>query len=310
MEIHKQNAEPWKVTLVDTGEATLTGGRLARVSDYLNDTFCFTYGDGVADVDIQALVQPPGRYGAIGLDGYQVQQCQEKPDGDGGWINGGYFVLEPLYQALLEQGVLEHVPTTPATPKHLGFEAQRALAERLGDGYDLYGYLEDDLIVQDPLFFHKIFWFQQHMGSDAVLLPHRMELFWQPDRLLEKLYIDGAVPEADLKALLIHTAEPMAAPLPGGNIVFAPPANPHSGCFFLTHGQLQHWSEQPWFLDGDSSYVSPLESAATLGICKTFRIYKPHLAYAAFLELQHWGTSFRNLIGNGVTPPDPVATSG
>ena len=95
MEIHKQNAEPWKVTLVDTGEATLTGGRLARVSDYLNDTFCFTYGDGVADVDIQALVQPPGRYGAIGLDGYQVQQFQEKPDGDGGWINGGYFVLEP-----------------------------------------------------------------------------------------------------------------------------------------------------------------------------------------------------------------------
>ena len=95
MEIHKQNAEPWKVTLVDTGEATLTGGRLARVRDYLNDTFCFTYGDGVADVDIQALVQPPGRYGAIGLDGYQVQQFQEKPDGDGGWINGGYFVLEP-----------------------------------------------------------------------------------------------------------------------------------------------------------------------------------------------------------------------
>lgn len=110
MEIHKQNAEPWKVTLVDTGEATLTGGRLARLRDYLDDTFCFTYGDGVANVDIQALVQhhrdqcrqatltavqPPGRYGALGLDGYQVQQFQEKPDGDGGWINGGYFVLEP-----------------------------------------------------------------------------------------------------------------------------------------------------------------------------------------------------------------------
>jgi glucose-1-phosphate cytidylyltransferase len=84
MEIHKQNAEPWKVTLVDTGEATLTGGRLARVREYLTDTFCFTYGDGVADVDIGALVahhrqhgrhatltavQPPGRYGALGLDG-------------------------------------------------------------------------------------------------------------------------------------------------------------------------------------------------------------------------------------------------
>ena len=110
MEIHRRHAEPWKVTLVDTGEATLTGGRLARVRDFLDDTFCFTYGDGVADVDVAALiahhhaegrqatltaVQPPGRYGALGLDGNQVHNFQEKPDGDGGWINGGYFVLEP-----------------------------------------------------------------------------------------------------------------------------------------------------------------------------------------------------------------------
>ena len=206
--------------------------------------------------------------------------------------------LEEPYRPLVE-----HVPTSPPTPKHLGFEAQRVLAEGLSEGYDLYGYLEDDLLIHDPLFFHKIFWFQQHMGSDAVLLPHRMELFWQPDQRLEKFYIDGPVPEQDLQAMLRHEAQPMAAPLPGGNIVFAPPANPHAGCFVLAHSQLQHWSEQPWFLDGDSSYVSPLESAATLGICKTFRIYKPHLAYAAFLELQHWGTSFRSLVGGSVTPP-------
>jgi len=117
MEIHKQNAEPWKVTLVDTGENTLTGGRLGRVREYLDNTFCFTYGDGVADVDINALVahhraqgkqatltavQPPGRYGAIGLNGCQVAQFQEKPDGDGGWINGGYFVLEPAVLDLLD----------------------------------------------------------------------------------------------------------------------------------------------------------------------------------------------------------------
>jgi glucose-1-phosphate cytidylyltransferase len=117
VEIHKQYSEPWKVTLVDTGEATLTGGRLARVRDYLTDTFCFTYGDGVADIDIGALiqhhrhqgcqatltaVQPPGRYGALGLDGYQVHHFQEKPDGDGGWINGGYFVLEPSVFNLID----------------------------------------------------------------------------------------------------------------------------------------------------------------------------------------------------------------
>ena len=110
MEIHKQNTEPWKVTLVDTGEATNTGGRLARVGEYLDKTFCFTYGDGLADVDIKkaithhrkkgqkatlTAVQPPGRYGSLSLDGDQILQFQEKPDGDGGWINGGYFVLEP-----------------------------------------------------------------------------------------------------------------------------------------------------------------------------------------------------------------------
>ena len=117
MEIHKQHAEPWKVTLVDTGENTLAGGRLGQVRDYLDITFCFTYGDGVADVNVNALVahhraqgkqatltavQPPSRYGAIGLDGYQVEQFQEKPDGDGGWINGGYFVLEPVVLDLLD----------------------------------------------------------------------------------------------------------------------------------------------------------------------------------------------------------------
>ncbi len=111
MEVHHRNAEPWKVTLVDTGESTLTGGRLKRVADYLgNDSFCFTYGDGVADIDIQALVkfhkeqgklatitaiQPQGRYGALGLNGNLVEQFQEKPAGDGAWVNGGFFVLEP-----------------------------------------------------------------------------------------------------------------------------------------------------------------------------------------------------------------------
>ena len=103
-------AEPWRVTLVDTGEDTMTGGRLRRVRDYLGDeTFCFTYGDGVADVDIgrwslssrprQArdvtAIQPPGRYGALNMDGARVTSFQEKPAGDGAWINGGFFVLEP-----------------------------------------------------------------------------------------------------------------------------------------------------------------------------------------------------------------------
>ncbi len=112
MEVHQKNAEPWSVTLVDTGEETLTGGRLKRVSDYLKDEeiFCFTYGDGLADLNISALVdyhrnhgklatvtavQPPGRYGSLDIDGQAVRGFIEKPKGDGGWINGGFFVLSP-----------------------------------------------------------------------------------------------------------------------------------------------------------------------------------------------------------------------
>ena len=112
MQVHQRKAEPWRVTLVDTGEETLTGGRLKRVSDYVKDeeAFCFTYGDGVADVNVTSLinfhkkhgklatvtaVQPPGRYGALNMQDSLVKGFTEKPKGDGGWINGGFFVLSP-----------------------------------------------------------------------------------------------------------------------------------------------------------------------------------------------------------------------
>lgn len=112
MEVHQKYAESWRVTLVDTGEDTLTGGRLKKVSRYVNDeeAFCFTYGDGVADIDITseivfhkkhrklatvAAVQPPGRYGALQLNENKVLGFTEKPRGDGGFINGGFFVLSP-----------------------------------------------------------------------------------------------------------------------------------------------------------------------------------------------------------------------
>lgn len=111
MSIHQNNAEPWKVTLVDTGEQTMTGGRLKRVKQYLGEEdFCFTYGDGVSDIDISSLidfhkeqgklatvtaVQPAGRFGSLSLEGRAVTGFKEKPQGDGGWINGGFFVLSP-----------------------------------------------------------------------------------------------------------------------------------------------------------------------------------------------------------------------
>jgi glucose-1-phosphate cytidylyltransferase len=111
MEVHNNSCDPWRVTLVDTGENTMTGGRLKRVGAYLDDEdFCFTYGDGLADVNIGELisfhrrcgklatvtaVQPPGRYGALNMDDYEVNGFIEKAKGDGGWINGGFFVLSP-----------------------------------------------------------------------------------------------------------------------------------------------------------------------------------------------------------------------
>lgn len=120
MEVHQRYAEPWRVTLVDTGEHTMTGGRLKRVAPYINgeDAFCFTYGDGVSDVDITALVDfhrahgrqatltsvyPPGRFGALDIrDDHSVVTFKEKPKGDGGQINGGFFVLSPKVLDLLD----------------------------------------------------------------------------------------------------------------------------------------------------------------------------------------------------------------
>lgn len=147
MQVHQQHTEPWKVTLIDTGADTLTGGRLKRVAPYVaeEEAFCFTYGDGVADVNIQALiahhqaqgklatltaVQPPGRFGALRLQGDTITDFEEKPQGDGGWINGGFFVLSPKVLDYIagddtswEQGPLNHIAQEGqlAAYKHTGF---------------------------------------------------------------------------------------------------------------------------------------------------------------------------------------------
>jgi len=118
MEVHQKNVEPWRVTLVDTGDETMTGGRLRRVRNYLGTgDFCFTYGDGVSNVDITALIafhgkqktlatvtatRPPGRFGSLDVSGNLITAFQEKPQGDGSWINGGFFVLSPKVLEYIE----------------------------------------------------------------------------------------------------------------------------------------------------------------------------------------------------------------
>ncbi|KPJ92213.1 MAG: glucose-1-phosphate cytidylyltransferase [Gammaproteobacteria bacterium SG8_11] len=132
MEVHQRNAEPWKITLVDTGDTTMTGGRLKRISQYIDeDEFCMTYGDGVSDTNITELIQfhrkqktlatltaiqPPGRFGALNLEQHKITGFQEKPLGDGAWVNGGFFVLSNKVfdyiagdETVWEQEPLEHL---------------------------------------------------------------------------------------------------------------------------------------------------------------------------------------------------------
>ncbi|MCX7123487.1 MAG: glucose-1-phosphate cytidylyltransferase [Gammaproteobacteria bacterium] len=160
MEVHQKHAEPWKVTLVDTGDETMTGGRLKRIKPYLDqEDFCCTYGDGLSDVNIQAVIdlhqkekrlatltatQPPGRFGALEIANNQVLAFKEKPKGDGSWINGGFFVLSPK--------VLD--------------------------------YIEDDATLweQEPM---------QNLARDAQMSAYFHHGFWQPmDTLREKCLLE------------------------------------------------------------------------------------------------------------------------
>lgn len=145
LEIHSSNVEPWKITLVDTGENTMTGGRIKRISNYVDDTFCLTYGDGVSNVNIQKLidfhqknkfigtltaVQPPGRFGILEIEQNNVSRFQEKPSGDYSWINGGFFVFEPSIMDYIQDDntVFERTPLETLSKngqlgafKHTGF---------------------------------------------------------------------------------------------------------------------------------------------------------------------------------------------
>jgi len=144
MEVHHRNAEPWRVTLVDTGETTLTGGRLKRVAEHLDGTFCLTYGDGVSDVNIADLVrhhraagteatvtaiQPEGRFGALEIHDGRVTAFEEKPRGDGRWINGGFFVCEPAVLGRIDgdQTSWENEPL-----KRLASDGQLAVHRHIG----------------------------------------------------------------------------------------------------------------------------------------------------------------------------------
>lgn len=190
------------------------------------------------------------------------------------------------------------VESTLDDPKYLGFECQKTLKENLAK-YDYYCFMEDDLIINDPLFFEKIKWFNQGTESTNLLLPNRYEISARGKVL--KAYVDGNInPKATENYQNIKEFSHLHTKFLNQNVVFQRPLNPHSGCYFLTQKQMESWANKEYFLDMDAGFISPLESSATLGIMKTFRIYKPVPQNASFLEIQHFGDMFLRLIGNEI----------
>ena len=172
IKVHQSKVEPWTITLVDTGESTMTGGRLKRVKDFIKDeeSFCFTYGDGIANINISELIafhnqhgkqatvtatRPAGRYGALKIgSNNSVDHFQEKPDSDGGWINGGYFVVEPAFFDLIagDSSVLEHEPLEQAA------KADELMAYRHDGFWECMDTKRDLIHLQSLWENHGAFW--------------------------------------------------------------------------------------------------------------------------------------------------------
>lgn len=242
------------------------------------------FGRPQCEIDIARRTTAPANHAlAAGVD---VLVC----------TTGGRHLLDRLP---LGPDYFTHLPVAVADPKLLGYECHAALRDRLAGGYDFYCYLEDDLVLRDPLFFVKLKWFVGVAGEGAVLLPNRYEV--ARGRLVHKAYVDGPLrPGVTAPFQDVSVAPEVAADALGRRVAFRRPLNPHAGCFFLTAGQMAAWAARPDFLDRSARFVGPLESAATLGVMRAFRVYKPAPENAAFLEVEHAGTAFLSLI---VPPP-------
>lgn len=189
--------------------------------------------------------------------------------------------------------VLERVPgdlfrhhETQATPRLLGYECHDVLRQNLGR-YDYFCYLEDDLEIADPLFFTKLAWFTERAGNDRLLQPNRFEKTDSPPA--RKAYIDRNLGRTKVGDTLqeLPKPEPIRARVLGRDFLFHAARNPHAGCFFLNAAQMATWAAKPFFLDRSRDFAGPLESAATYGIVRTFKIYKPARPNAGFLEVRH-----------------------
>ena len=175
--------------------------------------------------------------------------------------------------------------TVECDPMLIGFVCRQMLKANLGR-YDMYCYMEDDLLLTDPLFLRKLAWFNSLFGDETVLLPHRFET--SEKEPINKLYIDGPVRE-DFTAQWqdVNDRRMLKTEIFGKKVSFERWPNPHSGCFFLNARQMEKWASMADFAATDCSFAGPLESAVSLGIMKNFRVYKPSFACAGFFEIRH-----------------------
>ena len=194
--------------------------------------------------------------------------------------SGGRHALAHAPSHLFEQREVD------GDPRFLGYACHEVLAEQ-AERFDYLCYLEDDLLVTDPATLAKARWFSETFGEDAVLQPQRYEAGDVGGPI--KLYIDGGL-SAHVRTGVFQNAGDHAtvrARELGRELAFIRFENPHAGCFFLTSAQMRRWMAQPYFGDRSDAWVGPLESAATLGLMRAFRVYKPALGNAAFLEVEH-----------------------
>lgn len=210
-------------------------------------------------------------------------------------ITGETHLLDSL-EDLKQAGAFTVRRCTPITPKHLGFECHQALAERHQE-FDYNGYMEDDIIIRDSDFFLKLQHFNSCFGDSYLLQPNRIET--SLDLLsLRRFYIDGDYNPSSTTAYRKAMSEKLCLDHLGQAISFKQPLNTHSGCFFLNRSQSRHYFSSPHWAEKDDSFHSPLESAATLGVMKTFQIMKPDLSNGLFLTVEHAGRNFMGLLRN------------
>lgn len=191
------------------------------------------------------------------------------------------------------KGLYHHIETD-AHPRQLGF-ASREVLKAFAGKYDYYCYVEDDLYISDPLFFNKLAWFNEQAGFHCLLQPNRCETSY--GQSVKKCYIDGEFTHIDTP-YFNNDLKRLSFSALGSELNFRHASNPHSGCYFLNAVQFEYWLNQPHFSEWDMSWIGPLESAASLGIMKTFIIYKPDWQNANFLEINHFGDAYLQTIGD------------